>query len=194
MKNRIITISRQFGSGGRTIGKEAAAKLGIPCYDQELIELFAQKSGFSEAYITELDEQTARGNLISSIFADRLYQNPYDEHMLWNAQQKVILDLAKKGPCVIVGRCADYILRDEANCLRVFIHADDEKRAERIVKVYGETKDTPKKRIADKDKRRREYYQLHTNTKWGDAVNYHITLDSGELGLETCVKLLTELY
>lgn len=194
MKNRIITISRQFGSGGRTIGKEAAAKLGIPCYDQELIELFAQKSGFSEAYITELDEQTARGNLISSIFADRLYQNPYDEHMLWNAQQKVILDLAKKGPCVIVGRCADYILRDEANCLRVFIHADDEKRAERIVKVYGETADTPKKRIADKDKRRREYYQLHTNTKWGDAVNYHITLDSGELGLETCVKLLTELY
>ena len=194
MKNRIITISRQFGSGGRTIGKEAAAKLGIPCYDQGLIELFAQKSGFSEAYITELDEQTARGNLISSIFADRLYQNPYDEHMLWNAQQKVILDLAKKGPCVIVGRCADYILRDEANCLRVFIHADDEKRAERIVKVYGETKDTPKKRIADKDKRRREYYQLHTNTKWGDAVNYHITLDSGELGLETCVKLLTELY
>ena len=194
MKNRIITISRQFGSGGRTIGKEAAAKLGIPCYDQELIELFAQKSGFSEDYITELDEQTARGNLISSIFADRLYQNPYDEHTLWNAQQKVILDLAKKGPCVIVGRCADYILQEEADCLRVFIHADDEKRAERIVKVYGETEDTPKKRIADKDKRRREYYQLHTNTKWGDAVNYHITLDSGELGLETCVKLLTELY
>ena len=120
MKNRIITISRQFGSGGRTIGKEAAAKLGIPCYDQELIELFAQKSGFSEAYITELDEQTARGNLISSIFADRLYQNPYDEHMLWNAQQKVILDLAKKGPCVIVGRCADYILRDEPPRTRVY--------------------------------------------------------------------------
>lgn len=190
---KIITISRQFGSGGRTIGKETAAKLGIPCYDQELIEMFAEKSGFSQEHIAELDEHTARRGLFLDP-AERAGQSSYVRNALWNAQCKVILDLAEKGPCVIVGRCADDILADREDCLRVYIHASEEKRAERIVRVYGETADAPMKRIRDKDKRRKEYYQLHTGRKWGDAENFHITLNSGELGIDTCVKVLTGLF
>lgn len=193
MKNRVITISRQFGSGGRTIGKGVAAKLGIPCYDQELIEMFARESGFSKEHITEIDEQTTPKKLFSSV-ADRARQSSYIQAALWRVQKKVILDLAEKGPCVIVGRCADYILRDAADCLSVYIHADIEKRAERIVKVYGETDEAPMKRITDKDKRRKEYYELHTDAKWGAAENFHIALDSAALGPDTCVKILVGLY
>lgn len=113
---------------------------------------------------------------------------------LWNAQRAVVLELAEKGPCVIVGRCADFILKDTADCLTVFIHASMEKRAERIVKVYGERKGKPEKRLADKDKRRRAYYQLYTDTQWGVAKNYHLALDSGVFGIEKCVELIAGLY
>lgn len=193
MKHRIITISRQFGSGGRSIGKAVAAQLGIPCYDQELIAMSAKESGFSEEYVKKDSEYTRTG-LLSGLFSDRVYDTPITQDVLWEAQKKVILELAEKEPCVIVGRCADHILKDHADCLRVFIHADDEKRAERIVNVYGETDTAPTKRIADKDKSRKAYYQKYTGAVWGNAENYHITLDSGELGAETCVKLLCELY
>lgn len=193
MKHRIITISRQFGSGGRSIGKAVAAQLGIPCYDQELIAMAAKESGFSEEYVKK-DSEYTRSGLLSGLLSDRVYDTPITQDVLWEAQKKVILQLAEKGPCVIVGRCADHILKDYADCLRVFIHADDEKRAERIVNVYGETDTAPAKRIADKDKSRKAYYQKYTGTVWGNAENYHIALDSGELGAETCVKLLCELY
>ena len=194
MKHRVITISRQFGSGGRTIGKEVAAKLDIPCYDKELIELFAKESGFSEEYIKSNSEHIAEKNWLSSIFSDRVYDTPHTQDVLWDVQQKVIRELAEKGPCVIVGRGADYILKDRADCLRVFIHAAEEKRAERIVKIYGETQDPVMKRIADQDKRRRAYYQQYTGRNWGEATNYHISLDSGEVGMDACIKLLLELY
>ena len=194
MKHRIITISRQFGSGGRTIGKDVAAKLGIPCYDRELIEMFAAESGFSEEYIRSNSEHTMRKGWLSGILTDRVYDTPHTQDVLWDVQQKVILELAQKGPCVIVGRGADYILENKVDCLRVFIHADTEKRAERIVSVYGETDEPPMKRIMDKDERRKAYYQQYTNRVWGNAENYHIALDSGALGLETCVRILTDLY
>ena len=193
MKHRIITISRQFGSGGRTIGREVAKQLGIPCYDQELIAMFAEESGFSEAYVREDSEHTRTG-FLSGLFSDRVYDTPITQDVLWEAQKRVILRLAEQGPCVIVGRCADHILKDTASCLRVFIHADREKRASRITEVYGEREDAPTKRIADKDKSRQAYYQKYTGSVWGNAENYHITLDSGELGLDTCVKILCELY
>ena len=194
MGNRIITISRQFGSGGRTIGKEVAAALGIPCYDQELIAMIAGESGFSEEYIKKDGEYAVHKNWFSSIFADRVYDTPITQDVVWETQKKVIQDLAEKGSCVIVGRCADHILKESADCLRVFIHADAEKRAQRIVEVYGETEEQPMKRIADKDQRRRAYYQKYTNTQWGIAENYHIALDSGELWLDTCVRILKELF
>ncbi len=193
MKHRIITISRQFGSSGRSIGKAVAVQLGIPCYDQELIAMAAKESGFSEEYVKK-DSEYTRSGLLSGLFSDRVYDTPITQDVLWEAQKKVILELAEKGPCVIVGRCADHILKDNADCLRVFIHADDEKRAERIVNVYGETDTVPAKRIADKDKSRKAYYQKYTGAVWGNAENYHIALDSGELGAETCVKILCGLY
>ena len=154
MKNRIITISREFGSGGRTIGKETAAKLGILCYDQELIEKIAEESGFAKEYIAERGEYTTHGSWLASAISGRDFYGHSSQDDLWAAQQRVILDLAEKGPCVIVGRCADYILRDAADCLTVFIHADMEQRAKRIVEQYGERTETPEKRLRDKDKRR----------------------------------------
>ena len=121
MKNRIITISREFGSGGRTIGKNTAKELGIPCYDNELIQKLAEESGFHESYIQDTGEY-APGGTISSAFSRRGYGRNNADY-LWELQYKIIVDLAEKGPCVIVGRCADYILRDRADLLRAFIHA-----------------------------------------------------------------------
>lgn len=192
MKNRIITISREFGSGGRTIGKETAAKLGVPCYDQELIEKLAEESGFDPAYIQEQGEYAPYSGWLNALAGRSNGLTNQDQ--LWVLQRKIILELAEKGPCVIVGRCADFILREEADCLTVFIHAEMEKRAERIVKVYGERSETPEKRLRDKDKRRASYYQFYTDMTWGDARHYDLALDSGRLGIDKCVSTLVSLY
>ena len=192
MKNRIITISREFGSGGRTIGKKVAEKLGIPCYDAELIQKIAEQSGFSESYIKDAGEYSP-GGFLSSALTNRS-AGPTNEDYLWNIQYRIITELAEKGPCVIVGRCADYILQDKADCLKVFIHADMKYRAERIVKEYGEREESPEQRLKDKDKRRAAYHRFYTNMKWGHAQNYHLCLDSGELSVEKCVEILEKLY
>lgn len=192
MKNRIITISREFGSGGRTIGRQAAEKLGIPCYDAELIQKLAEESGFSESYVKEAGEYTPH-SFLSFAFSNRA-QGPTNEDVLWDLQYKVITELAEEGPCVIVGRCADYILRDKADCLKVFIHADMAFRAERIVKIYGEREQSPEQRLRDKDKRRAAYHRFYTDMKWGHAQNYHITLNSGVLGIDRCTEIICELF
>lgn len=194
MKHRIITISRQFGSGGRTIGKQTAAKLGIPCYDHELIERIAEESGLAKEYIAERGEFSSHGSWLANVLSDRDYNGHSMQDTLWSIQRKVILDLAKQGPCVIVGRCADYILQDTEDCLKVFIHADMEKRAERIVNQYGEKSDSPEKRLKDKDKRRASYYNFYTDRKWGALQNYDITLNSGVLGIDKCADILAELF
>ena len=192
MKNRIVTISREFGSGGRNIGKLVAQKLGIPCYDAEIIQKIAQESGFSEGYIREAGEYTPGGTL-ANLFSNRAY-GPTNEDYLWNIQYNLITELAQKEACVVVGRCADYILRDTADCLKVFIHADMDFRSKRIVEVYGERENSPEQRIKDKDKRRAAYHRFYTNRKWGQSQNYHITLDSGVLGLERCAEIICSLY
>ena len=195
MSHRIITVSREFGSGGRTIGKETAEKLGIPCYDQELIEKIAEDSGLNKDFIREKGEYAPRGSLFaSSFFYDRSYTGFNVQDILWQSQRKVILDLAEKGGCVIVGRCADYILQGKHDLLKVFVYASMEKREERILKVYGENEDAPRKRLEDKDKRRRAYYRLYTDMEWGQVQNYDVALNSGELGIEKCVDILTMLY
>lgn len=195
MSNRVITISRQFGSGGRTIGRGAAASLGIPCFDQELIGKFAAESGFAPEYVAARGEYTVRGGRLGGALSTaRDFYGHSLQDDLWAAQTRVIEELAANGPCVIVGRCADYILRDKASCLNVFIHAAMDKRAQRIVEQYGESADAPEKRLRDKDKRRAAYYQLYTDRKWGAMENYHIALDSGVLGLDKCVELIASLY
>ncbi len=194
MKHRIITISREFGSGGRTIGKEVAERLNIPCYDEEIINEIAERSGFSKDYIAERGEYAVGKTWLANVLSSRDFNGHSMQDELWFVQYSIIKELAEKGPCVIVGRCADYILRDQADCLKVFIHASMEKRAERIVAVYGEREETPEKRLRDKDRRRKAYYQVYTDTEWGKASNYQLALDSGELGLDTCVDIITAVY
>lgn len=192
MKNRIITISREFGSGGRTIGKKVAEKLSIPCYDSDLIQKIAQESGFTEGYVKNVDESYPAG-FLSAAFSSRAF-GPTNEDYLWEIQRKIMIELAEKESCVIVGSCADYILREQADCLTVFIHADLAFREERIVKVYGERDESPRQRILEKDKRRAAYHRFYTDMKWGYAKNYHISLDSGNIGIEKCVTILSSLY
>mgnify|MGYP002674412911 FL=1 len=192
MKNRIITISREFGSGGRTIGKMVAEKLGIPCYDAEIIQKMADETGFAPDYVKEAGEYSP-GSFLSAAFSNRMF-GPTNEDILWQHQYRVITELAEKGPCVIVGRCADYILEDKADCLNVFIQADLEFRAKRIVEVYGERAESPEERIKDKDKRRAAYHRFYTNMKWGYAQNYDLTLNSGVLGIDNCVDIITKLF
>ncbi len=192
-KHRIVTISREFGSGGRTIGKKLAEELKIPCYDSELIHEIARQSGFAEAYVQRVEESSPTG-WAASLFSSNRAFGPTNEDYLWEIQRKVILELAEKGPCVIVGRCADYILRHTADCLTAFIHASMEYRAKRIVEVYGEREQTPEERIREKDKRRAAYHRFYTDMKWGYAKNYRISLDSGALGIAQCVAVLKILY
>lgn len=193
MKTRVITISREFGSGGRTVGKQTAKLLGIPCYDQEVIEKVAQESGFAKEYIKERGEYTPYGGWFAQALTGRSARGTSPQDDLWVIQRKVILELAQK-PCVIVGRCADYILRDEADLLKAFIYADMDKRADRIVRLYGETEEAPVKRLKDKDKRRAAYYNFYTDTQWGSVHSYHISLDSGALGIDKCAEILASLY
>ena len=194
MSERILTISREFGSGGRTVGRMAATALHIPCYDQEILEELAKKSGFTQGYIREQGEYAAHSGWLSNALASRFSDGLTSQDRLWVLQRELILELAEKGPCVIVGRCADFILREKADCLTAFIHADMAFRAKRIVEVYGQRQDSPEKRLQDKDRRRAAYYQFYTDTRWGQARNYHIALDSGVLGIDRCAELLAELY
>lgn len=192
MKQGIITISREFGSGGRTIGKAVARKLGIPCYDAELITEMAKQSGFAEDYVREAGEY-APGGLLNSMFTSRA-GGPTNEDILWQIQCNMVAQLAKKGPCVIVGRCGDYILRDRLDVLKVFVHADMAFRAKRIVEVYGQREESPEQRLKDKDKRRSTYYRFYTGRKWGQLDTYDLMLNSGVLGIEKCTELICTIF
>lgn len=198
MTDKVITISRQFGSGGRTIGKELAERLGVPYYDKELVDAVAKESGFSHEFIEEIGEYASVTssflfNIAVSSHPMGLVDSMSVSDKLYVYQTNVIRDLADKGPCVIVGRCADFILKDRPNCLHAFIHADYDFRAKRIVELYGETKQTPEKRLQDKDSKRKVYYRHYTNRVWGEAQNYDICLDAGKLGIERCVDILTDI-
>ena len=193
MKKRIITISRQFGSGGHSIAKAAAERMGIAFYDNQLITEVARQSGLSEEFIRENEEYASHSNsflyqLAMSTAGTYGYPSVYQK--LYEAQTKVIQDIADKEPCIIVGRCADYILRDREDCLHVFIHAGNEHRATRILEKYGTTDKTISQRIKDKDNRRRNYYRFHTDREWGVAANYSLALDSGVLGEALCVDIM----
>ncbi|MGN0161402.1 MAG: AAA family ATPase [Lachnospiraceae bacterium] len=189
---KIITISREFGSGGRTIGKEVARQLGIPCYDKDLIEKIAEETGYAKEFIEEEGEYAPNSNNLAYMFIGRGMDGLSNADKIWMAQKKVIEELADKGACVIVGRCADYIFRERTDCLNVFVYADKEFRANRIVEVYGESTVEPEKRLADKDKKRKLNYKYFTEQEWGKRQNYHLCIDSGFLGIEKCVALIVD--
>ena len=187
---KIITISRQFGSGGRTVGRLVAQKLGIPFYDKELVEQVALESGFAPKFVEEHGEHAPSKSMFAYAFAPQgvpgVMNGMSTADFLWNIQCSTILQLAEKGPCVIVGRNADYILKDNPDALHVYVHADLPYRADRIVRLYGESEKSPETRLSEKDKRRKLNYQHYTGRTWGQAQNYDICLDTGVLGIDQC--------
>ena len=197
MEKRIITISREFGSAGRTIGHAVADKLGIPFYDKELVEQIALESGFAPKFIEENGEHAPGKSLFSYAFshhsAPGVMNGLSTADFLWNIQCSVILQLADKGPCVIVGRNADYILKDRQDCLHAFIYADKKFRADRIVRLYGESEKSPEARLQEKDKRRSVNYHHYTGRTWGMSQNYDICLNSSVLGIDHCVDMLVDI-
>ena len=194
MEKKIITISREFGSGGRTIGREVANRLGIPFYDKELVEQVALESGFAPQFVEEHGEHAPGKTRLSYAFASQgvpgMMNGLSTADFLWSIQCNVIMQLADKGPGVFVGRNADYILKDRTDVLNVFIHANEDFRADRIVRLYGESEKSPAARLQEKDKRRRGNYLHYTGQTWGMAQNYDLCLDSSRLGIENCVEII----
>ncbi len=198
MKKRIITISREFGSGGHSIGKSVADKLGISFYDKELLEQIAKETEFSKDFIEETDENSsAKNSLLFNLVINRslnVRTEPLPADTIYFAQNKIIKELADRESCVIVGRCSDYILRDREDCLNVFIYSDIEKREKRVLERYGESEKPIRKRILDKDSRRKIYYSHYTDRPWGIPQNNDVCLDSGRLGEKICVDTIISIF
>ena len=192
MAKRIITISREFGSGGRFIGEEVAKKLGIAYYDKNIISQIAEKSGLSPEYIQENAELSPKKGLFAYALAGRDITGRSVEDMVYETQRKVILELAEKEPCVIIGRNADYILKDRDDVLNVFIHGNLPEKTQRISQLYRVTEQEAVKMMADTDKRRMTNYNFYTDQKWGKASNYTLCLNSSQLGYDRCEAMITE--
>ena len=192
MEKRIITISREFGSGGRFIGEEVAKKLGIKYYDKDIIGQIAEKSGFSPKYIQENAELSPKKGLFAYAFAGRDITGKSVEDMVYEVQRKVIMEIAEKESCVIIGRNADFILKDREDVLNVFIHGDEPEKVKRICKLYHVTETDAIKMMADIDKRRMTNYRFYTDQKWGMAGNYTLSLNSSQLGYDRCEQIVIE--
>ena len=192
MAKRIITISREFGSGGRFIGEEVAKKLGIAYYDKNIINEIAEKSGLSPEYIQENAELSPKKGLFAYAFSGRDITGKSVEDMVYEAQRNIILELAEKEPCVIIGRNADYILQDRDDVLNVFIHGDMPEKIKRITGLYNVKEKEAVKMMADTDKRRRTNYSFYTDQNWGKASNYTLCLNSSQLGYDRCEMIIME--
>ncbi len=192
MAKRIITISREFGSGGRFIGEEVAKKLGIQYYDKNIIGQIAEKSGLSPEYIQENAELSPKKGLFAYAFSGRDITGKSVEDMVYEAQRNIILELAEKEPCVIIGRNADYILKDRDDVLNVFIHGDMPEKIKRITGLYNVKEKEAVKVMADTDKRRRTNYNFYTDQNWGKASNYTLCLNSSQLGYDRCEMIIME--
>ena len=192
MAKRIITISREFGSGGRFIGEEVSKKLGIAYYDKNVINEIAEKSGLSPEYIQENAELSPKKGMFAYALAGRDITGRSVEDMVYEAQRKVILELAEKVPCVIIGRNADYILKDRDDVLNVFIHGNMPGKTQRIIRLYNVDEKKAVKMMADTDKRRMTNYNFYTEHKWGKASNYTLCLNSSQLGYDRCEKIIME--
>lgn len=195
---KIITISREYGSGGRYVGRILSEKLGIPFYDKELIDMLAEKSHYSAEYIKENEDKKTKSFLYTLSTEGILLNNPYDtmapDDKIFLMQNNLISELAEKGPCIIIGRCADYILRERDDVLNVFITCDMPHRIERCVKYYGIEEKDAQKVLKKKDKGRASKYSYYAGKDWGVAKNYDITLNSGSFGVEKCAEIIADLY
>lgn len=201
MGKKIITISREYGSGGREVGQRVAKKLEMEFYDKELIDAAAKEIGFPVDMIADR-EQRLTNSLLYNFAMGTLYGISYPKEpkitelplteQIYQAQKTAIEEAAKRGSCIFIGRCADYILKSRPDVLRVFIYADRDIRKRRAVEEYGEIEEYIDEFMYQTDKRRRIHYENYTNQKWGSRENYDLMLNSGDLGLEKCVDLLCE--
>ena len=192
MAKKIITISREFGSGGRFIGEEVAKKLGMAYYDKNVITEIAEKSGLSPEYIQENAELSPKKGLFAYALAGCDITGKSVEDIVYEAQRKVILELVEKEPCVIIGRNADFILKDRDDVLNVFIHGNMPEKMQRISCLYNVSGQEAVKMMADTDKRRLANYNFYTEQKWGKASNYTLCLNSSELGYDRCEAIIME--
>ena len=200
MKKKIVTISRQYGSGGRYIGENLAKAMRVPCYDEKLIDMVAKESGFAQSFVAEKGERMTGSllfNIASSLsFANNVFSTNNGvtlQDEIYFTQNSIIKELADKGPCVIVGRCADYILREREDCLNVFIFADNESKIERAEKYFNITREEAPAVLKKKDKARANHYKYYTDQEWGMASNYDLCLNSGLIGIEGCVKAIQQV-
>ena len=195
--NIVITMARQYGSGGKTIGAMLAKELGINCYSREILRMASEESGINERLFGMSDEKMKGAGWF------KILSRPYDgellppedkdfvsEENIFNYQAKIIKDLAEKGSCVIVGRGADYILRERDDVLNVFIHADMASKINRAVTYFGITEDQAPALLKKKDKARSNHYKYYTDQDWGMASNYDLSLNSGALGIDGCVDVI----
>lgn len=189
--NKIITISREFGTGGRTIGKLLAEKLGIPFYDKSIIDKAAEASGLSADFIAQAEQKLTSSMLFN--FVTFGYQHPDYKPLsdqVYIAEYKVIKEIAAQGPCVIVGRCADSILREKHDLINIFIYADMAHKIERCVTHYNISLKDAEKEIKDREKQRSRHYQYYSEQVWGNKSNYDLCVNAGALGIEGSVELL----
>lgn len=189
----IITIGRQYGSGGKIIGEKLAKKLGIPFYDKELLTEAARKSGICKEMFESNDEKPTNSLLYSLVMGTYSGDSLPLNHKLFLAQFDAIRSLADRGSCVIIGRCADYALEDYDNVINVFIHGKMEDRIERAVAQYGIEKDKAEDIINKTDKKRASYYNFYASKKWGALENYDMTIDSSTLGVDGTVDVISKM-
>ena len=192
MTKRIITISREFGSGGRFIGEEVAKKLGVAYYDKDIIGKIAEQSGLSPEYVKENAELSPKKGLFAYAFSGRDITGKSVEDMVYEAQRKTIMEIAEKESCVIIGRNADFILKDRDDVLNVFIHGDMPEKTQRIIDLYNVEEKEAVKMMADTDKRRMTNYNFYTEQKWGKVSNYTLCLNSSQLGFDRCERIIME--
>ncbi len=191
MENRIITIGRQHGSGGRFIGEQLGKALGIPCYDSQLIIETAEESGFAPSFVAANEEHRPSSFLYSLVMG---LTSPADEQplsiKLFQTQSEVIRKVAARGSCIIVGRCADYILRETPGLVNIFVHAPLQSRIQRICQRDHMTAEAAEKNILAQDKERSTYYEFFSGQKWGQVGNYHLSIDTSKIGIDGSVAMI----
>jgi len=197
--NTIITIGRQFGSGGREIGMKAAEALGIPCYDKELLTRAAKESGFCEEMLVNHDERPTNSflyNLVMDTYSFGYNSNSYSDmpisHKVFLAQFDTIKKIGSEGPCIIVGRCADYALADFDNVVNLFIFGEEKCKIKRIMERFDLNEAKARDMINKKDKQRQSYYNYYSSKKWGRADSYDLCINSSKLGIDGCVNLIKQ--
>lgn len=195
----IVTIGRHYGSGGREVGKKLSEMLGVPCYDEEIVHIVADKANMHPDVVKKADEKATDSFLYSLITSGGLrgvsdamhYEMPINDKVFIN-QSKAIKELAAKGSCVFVGRCADYVLEEEKNILRVFIYADMESKIKRISNIYDLTEKQARDKIVRVEKTRKTYYNYYTDRAWGNMQSYDLCINTGLIGTEAAAELIKD--